>query len=91
MVIASNMYSDIEVPASAHSVTLTTLNPGTQYACSIKASTRKGFGQPCRISFWTKPIGNAVLLNNKLLTTSTRLSVSNNSLVYCISNRLDLC
>ena len=57
MMIANNLDSEIEVPASAHSVTLTTLHPGTQYVCSIKASTRKGFGHSCRISFWTKPTG----------------------------------
>ena len=48
---------EVEVPVGQHNHTLTELTPGTEYVCTLRASTRKGYGDAVRKIFWTKPLG----------------------------------
>ena len=73
--IATTLDSEIQVPASAHSVTLTTLTPGTRYRCEVRASTRKGFGDSCSIQFWTKPTGDVVLKRHIMHTMIKHITI----------------
>ena len=48
----------MEVSRTTHSVSITKLQPGIKYICTITSSTRKGYGAPCTVTFFTKPTGN---------------------------------
>ena len=48
---------EIELKADVHTYTMTDLNPGTEYVCTLRVSTKKGYGDPIRRIFWTFPTG----------------------------------
>lgn len=57
-------------PPDTHHVTLSGLEPGSKYQCSVAARTSKGYGDKANYIIWTKPYSKLCFVNFTTLLIS---------------------
>lgn len=56
--------ASVVVPVNVTQATLSGLQPGSKYGCTVRASTRKGYGLPASHTVWTLPESESSILTS---------------------------